>query len=214
VLEYDLILPDRPADGAPLVVLLHGRGSHKGDLLSLAPHLPHGIILAAPQAAFPGAPWGFGSGWAWYAFVNNRPDPESFEASQQHLGEFLAALPALLPVRPGPLVLGGFSQGATIAMGYALRNPGSVPLVLNFSGTVPDHASVTVSPETVRGTRFFWGFGRQDPFIPVLRLPERRAALAAAGADLVPYDFDGGHWLDPGELEAAVALIRQLMAGR
>ena len=38
--------------GAPLVILLHGRGSHEQEILSLAPHLPTGVTYAAVRAPF------------------------------------------------------------------------------------------------------------------------------------------------------------------
>jgi phospholipase/carboxylesterase len=44
---------------APLVVLLHGRGSNEREILSLAPHLPGGAAYAAVRA-----PIGEGSGYA------------------------------------------------------------------------------------------------------------------------------------------------------
>jgi len=34
---------------APLVVLLHGRGSNEHEILSLAPHLPDGVAYAATR---------------------------------------------------------------------------------------------------------------------------------------------------------------------
>ena len=173
MLDYQIHLPDDVRDGAPLFVLLHGRGSDMHDLMGLQPHLPAGAIVVAPRAPFPGAPWGYGPGWAWYRFLGgDRPEPESFSAAQRALGEFLAELPARLPVAPGPLVLGGFSQGGTMSLAYALRAPGSVPMVLNFSGFLANHPEVVVTPESVRGWGVFWG----------ARAPGRQHPLRAGGA--------------------------------
>ena len=189
-------------------MLLHGRGSDEHDLIGLAPGLPTGTILVAPRAPFPGAPWGYGSGWAWYRFLGrNRPEPTSFAASQEAIGEFLTELPGQLPVQPGPLVLGGFSQGGTMSLGYALSNPGAVPRVLNFSGFLADHPSVRATPETVLGTRFFWGHGMYDPSIPYELAIEGRGLLNAAGADLATWDGPIGHGIAPEELAAAVQWI-------
>src|SRR5690606_8729132 len=108
--------------------------------------LPAGVIIAAPQAPFPGAPWGYGPGWAWYRYLGqDRPESESFTASQEALGDFLEELPDHLPVRPGRIALGGFSQGGTMSLGYALRTPGRVSHVLNFSGFLADHPEVPVT---------------------------------------------------------------------
>ena len=47
---------------APLVVLLHGRGSNEHEILTLAPHLPTGVAYHAVRA-----PITEGAGYAWFA---------------------------------------------------------------------------------------------------------------------------------------------------
>lgn len=211
MLSYAQAVPEGAGEGATLVVLLHGRGSDEQDLLGLAGHLPQGTLLVAPRAPFPGAPWGYGPGWAWYRYQGeDRPEPESFEQSQRELAELLQALPGELPVRPGRVVLGGFSQGGTMSLGYALRNPGAVDGVLNFSGFLPSHPTVRPAPDSVRGTRFWWGHGRADPNIPFALAERGRAALLGAGADLAAHDYAIGHWIAPEELQDAVGWMQSL----
>jgi phospholipase/carboxylesterase len=205
MLHYAHHVPRDARDGAPLLVLLHGRGSDERDLMGLVPHLPAGLVVVSPRAPFSGIPWGYGPGWAWYRFLGrNRPEPASFEESQRSLGDFLRELPEHLPVKPGPLVLGGFSQGGTMSLAHALRNPGTVPAVLNFSGFLADHPTVSATPETVKGTRVFWGHGTEDPQIPIGLAVEGRAALRAAGADLEAHDYPMGHSIEAEELADAV----------
>lgn len=200
MLRYEQVMPRDPRDGAPLVVLLHGRGSDRFDLLSLAPHLAPEAVVVTPEAPHPGAPWGYGPGWAWYRYLGGSlPEPNSFEAAQQALAEFLAEIPSKLPIRTGPVVLGGFSQGGTMSVAYALRNPGTVPMVLCLSGFLPEHPTVRATPESVRGTRFFWGHGTMDPSIPFSQGQEGRAALRAAGAELEARDYPIGHGISPDE---------------
>jgi phospholipase/carboxylesterase len=200
MLRYEQRVPEDAKDGAPLVVLLHGRGSDRHDLLNLAPHLAPGAVVVTPEAPHPGAPWGYGPGWAWYRFMGgNVPEPESFEAAQQALAEFLAQIPGTLPVRTGPVVLGGFSQGGTMSVAYALRNPGAVPMALCMSGFLAQHPTVRATPESVRGTRFFWGHGTMDPSIPFALGEEGRAALRGAGAELQTGDYPIGHGISPDE---------------
>ncbi len=47
---------------APLVELLHGRGSSEADIIGLAAHLPVGPAYAAVRAPIPA-----GAGYAWFA---------------------------------------------------------------------------------------------------------------------------------------------------
>lgn len=209
MLLYESDVPANVQAGADLIVLLHGRGSHMGDLMGLRPYLPAGAMVVAPQAPFSGVKWGYGPGWAWYRFLGeSRPEPESFESSQEQLRSFLTVdLPERLPVKSGRLILGGFSQGGVMSMAYALRNPGEVDSVLNFSGFLANHPSVKATPESVKGSRFWWGHGTQDPMIAFELAQEGRAALTAAGADLTTRQYPIGHSIDAAELRDAVAWI-------
>lgn len=210
MLHYESRIPEEAREGAPLVVLLHGRGSNEQDLLSLAPHLPESTMVVTPRAPFPGAPWGYGPGWAWYRFLGeDRPEPESFAEAQGELADLVRALPGLLPVRPGPVVVGGFSQGGTMSLGLALRDPELLSGVLCFSGFLPSHPTVQATPATVGGTRFFWGHGTRDGSIPFALAERGRAALRAAGAELEARDYPIGHWIAPEELADAVEWMRR-----
>jgi phospholipase/carboxylesterase len=208
-LEYEVEVPEGGTDGAPLIVLLHGRGSDRRDLLGLRAGLPAEAVVVTPQAPFPGEPWGYGGGWAWYRYLaEDRPEPQSFDEAQRLLEKFLKALPAELTPRPGPLVLGGFSQGGTMALAHALRRPGEIPHLINFSGFLADHPSFRVTRDNVRGTRIFWGHGTEDPAIPHALARRGRRALRAVGAELEERDYEIGHWIDPEELADASAWLR------
>jgi phospholipase/carboxylesterase len=206
VLAFAQHRPDEASDGATVAVLLHGRGSHRGDLQALRPHLPHDMVLLTPQAPHPGHPWGYGPGWAWYRYLaDDRVDGASLQTSLEALDELLAGLPQALALTPGRILLGGFSQGGTTSLAYALARPGTVHGVLVFSGFLVDDPAVPATPESARGLPVFWGHGTRDPNIPHLLAQRGRARLTAAGADLVAHDYEIGHWIAPEELRDAVA---------
>jgi phospholipase/carboxylesterase len=208
--KCEVHVPATAGDGVPVVVLLHGRGAGRGDLFGLQRHFPAEWAVVAPDAPYPAAPWGYGPGYAWYRYLGGtRPDPEHFASSLAALDELLDALPGLLGREPGPVALGGFSQGGTMSVGHALARAGRVRHVLNFSGFVPDHPEVAVTADRVRGTRFFWGHGLADPAIPHAMGQQGRQLLAAAGADLEARDYAIGHWIDPVELADAVAWLER-----
>jgi phospholipase/carboxylesterase len=208
VLEHELYTPPGVASGVPVVVLLHGRGAERRDLFGLQRQLPQGWAVIAPDAPFPAAPWGYGPGRAWYQYLGrNRPEPASFSESLQRLDELLVALPGILGVEPGPVVLGGFSQGGTMSVAHALSRRSGVHSVLNFSGFLADHPEVRATGDSAAGTRIFWGHGERDPAIPFELAVEGRAELRAAGADLEARDYPIGHWIDPEELADAVAWL-------
>jgi phospholipase/carboxylesterase len=198
-------------DSPTVLVLLHGRGSHRGDLQALRPSVPEEWVLVTPQAPHAGHPWGYGPGWAWYRYVaEDRVVDETLRQSLAALEAFLTSLPALLRLEPGRVVLGGFSQGGTTSLAYALTHPGTVAAVLNFSGFLADAPVVETpgpSPET---TRVFWGHGKRDPNIPWDLARKGRERLVDAGVPLTARDYDIGHWIVPEEVAEAVRFVEDL----
>lgn len=208
MLGYDLSRPPELADGATVAVLLHGRGSHRGDLQALRPHLPESWAIVTPQAPHPGHPWGYGPGWAWYRYVaEDRVEEAGLEWSLGALDRFLERLPSLLGLTPGRIVLGGFSQGGTTSLVYGFTRPGRVAAVLNFSGFLADTPLLPAEALGPAGPPVFWGHGRRDPAIPHALAVKGRARLEAAGARLQAHDYDIGHWIDPVEVADAVAFV-------
>lgn len=197
------------AVGSPVLVLMHGRGADATDLEPVANALNPGGTIALLQAPFPGAPWGYGGGWAWYRFLGEtRPDPAHYATSEAAVLEFLGTLPSLLDRAPGPVVLGGFSQGGTMSLGLALRNPGAVAGVLNLSGFLPDVPGLDVSGAA--GQEVFWGHGTADPAVPFANAVAGREALRRAGARVTAFDHPGGHTITLDELAAARAWMARL----
>jgi phospholipase/carboxylesterase len=207
MLAFNRWLPEDARDGLPVLVLLHGRGSHRGDLLALRPHLPAGWGLVTPQGPHPGHPWGYGPGWAWYRYIaDDRVDGPSLEQSLGELSAFVEELPTHLGVKPGRIAIGGFSQGGTMGLAWALRNGHDVP-VLNFSGFLIDSPVVPTDAATVSQTRVFWGHGRRDPAIPFELAERGRARLREGGATLDARDYEIGHWIAPEEIADAMAAL-------
>lgn len=210
MLEFMVHAAREESDQSPTLVLLHGRGSDMHDLHQLGPLLPPTWTLVTPRAPHAGMPWGYGPGWAWYRYVaGDRVVDETLGTSLAELEAFVGSLPEILDVPPGPLVLGGFSQGGTSATAYALTHPGKVGLVLNLSGFLVDSPLVPVTPDAAAGTDFFWGHGEADPAIPFALAEKGRGSLEDIGAALTVFDHPGGHTITREELDAAVQWITE-----
>jgi len=189
-------------DGALVVVLLHGRGADRHDLRGLQQALPPGTVLVTPEAPHAGSPWGYGPGWAWYRYVaEDRVVPETLVHSLAALEGFLKDLPQHLGFSPGRVILGGFSQGGTTSLAYALTRPGSVAGVVMLSGFLVDAPeTVPVSASALEGVPLFWGHGTHDPAIPYLLGVRGRTTLLELGADLTARDYPMGHQISPQEM--------------
>lgn len=210
-LRHEIHIPEGARDGSPALVLLHGRGADRHDLLGLADRIPDDTVLVTPEAPHPGGPWGYGPGWAWYRYLGeDRVETESLDVSLESLARFLARLDDLLPWTPDRIVLGGFSQGGTTSLAYALRHPGSVAGVMVLSGFLANGVLEKAPEGAAPRLRLFWGHGTADLNIPHALAEEGRGRLREAGADVMARDYPMGHGISPDEWMHATAWVQSL----
>lgn len=201
-------------DGRPVLVLLHGRGSDMGDLQGLSRVLPPGGTLVTPQAPHPGAPWGYGPGWAWYRYLGqDHAEKETLASSLNALDEFLESIDERIGFRAGPLVLGGFSQGGTTSLAFAITRPGRVAGVVVLSGFLATEKSLSGDPASLAGTPVFWAHGTQDPAVPFSLAVDGRRRLRAAGITAETRDYPMGHWVTPEEMEDLRSWLERTVPG-
>lgn len=162
------------ADGAPLLLMMHGYGSFEGDLIELARALPPGFVCASPRAPLTAPPPVVG-GYAWFpiAFAADGTVEESngmnpgpaFVDSDPHAAA-LALLSWLdtLDSRGGVALL-GFSQGGAMITSLLRLRPDAFACAVICSGFVPagsfpgDRDLATVRPPA------FWGYDPADQVI-------------------------------------------------
>jgi len=201
---------ERPAAGAPdgLVVLHHGRGTDEQDLLRLADVLDPArrLLVVTPRAPLrvPGSP-----GFHWYLVPRvGYPDPETFALARQGLSELHDALWERTGLTPERTVLGGFSMGCVMSYATGLDAQRPAPAaVLGFSGFIPAVPGWEPDVAERRGLPVLVAHGRQDPVISVEFAREAVARLTEGGLAVDYREFDGGHWIDPQDLERAGALL-------
>ncbi|WP_328531062.1 serine esterase [Nocardioides sp. NBC_00368] len=171
---------------APLVVLLHGRGSHEHEIIELARHLPEGKAYIAVRA-----PIAEGGGYAWFA---NRGIGRPVAASlAETMSWFRKWLDAIAP-QSRPVVLVGFSGGAAFAGGLALREPGRYAGVAVLHGTLPFDAGVPVEAGRLADLPVMVAQGDSDQVIPRELLDRTwHYLLEESGAPTVAHRDPGGH---------------------
>jgi phospholipase/carboxylesterase len=184
---------ERPAAGEPAgtLVLLHGRGADEHDLHPLLDALDperrlRGLTPGGPLSLPPG-------GRHWYQLGGfPTPDRDTFRPSFEALSELLDGL-------DGPLVLGGFSQGAV--MSYALglgRGQDKRPAALMpLSGFMPVVEGLELDLGDLDGFPVAIAHGSLDPVISVEWSRAARDALTAAGADVLYREAPLPHTIDP-----------------
>jgi phospholipase/carboxylesterase len=213
-----------PDDAALTVVLLHGFGAPGDDLVPLGSALAP-VLPARVRFVFPAAPIAlggmYGPGRAWWRIDLEELDremragrlrdrrndvPPELAAARAAMTELLDSLPA------GRVVLGGFSQGAMLALDVALhRDPPPAGLVL-MSGTLLAASEWTPRLPRLAGVPSAMSHGRHDPLLPFAIADELCGKLVAAGARVEWEPFDGGHEIPPPVLGAVVRLIAAVAA--
>jgi phospholipase/carboxylesterase len=189
---------------APLVVLLHGRGSHEQEIISLAAHLPEGPAYAAVRA-----PIAEGGGYAWFANRGiGRPVAESLAETMQW---FRAWLDDVAPAgRPELLV--GFTGGAAFAGGLVLADPDRYAGAAILYGTLPFDAGVPVTPSRLAHVPVFVGQGDADQVIPRELLDRTWSyLLTESGAATDAHRDPGGHGITPDALHRLASWLQALV---
>ncbi|MBI2706620.1 MAG: serine esterase [Actinobacteria bacterium] len=187
----------------PLLVLLHGRGSNEGDIISLADHLPDGVAYAAVRA-----PIAEGGGYAWFANRGiGRPIAESLAET---MAWFRAWLDDTAPAGR-PVVLVGFSGGAAFACGLILDDPDRYTGAAILYGTLPFDARVPTTAGRLTGLPVLVAHGDTDTVIPADLLSRTWTYLHdIAGSDTTGVRDPGGHGISPNVLRELQVWLQRL----
>jgi phospholipase/carboxylesterase len=192
----------------PLLLLLHGYGSNEHDLFGLAPALdPRLLVLSAraPVALGPGQFGWFQLDWTATGLVM---DHAGAKASGAALAGFLAGAVDAYQADPARVYLGGFSQGAIMALGLALSRPERVAGVVAMSGRAPPPDAIELaSPGRLRGLPIVVVHGTEDPVIPIEDARQSRDFLASLPVDLTYREYPIGHHSTPETLREIAAWL-------
>jgi len=209
-----------------LVILLHGFGAPGDDLVPLANELvaPDGTWFLIPEAPFnlsDSAPQ-MGEVRAWWPIDLASVQVAMFSRDLEALAEGLRAGSAPAVERVSRLVeeacrhfgvsskrtvLGGFSQGAIVALEATLDLRWPLAGLLLFSGlslygkTLVERAGAAAPMASVVS------HGQSDPILPYSLGEQMGSDLARAGWDVDWVPFVGGHGIPPKAIHAAGRLL-------
>lgn len=208
-----------PAPAPLTAILLHGFGAPGDDLVPLAQ------VIAAPPGTrwvFPEAPLElpglYGDSRAWWmldlarieralaGIVEDRSDevPDGLDDARDSVAAVVREFHAGGARR---IVLGGFSQGAMLALDTALHLDTPIAGLVFMSGTRINAAAWRARLDRVRGMPIVMAHGTGDPLLPFGAAVALRDELRAAGADVDWIEFDGGHEIPPQVLAGVSRLL-------
>jgi phospholipase/carboxylesterase len=211
-----------PAPAPLTVVLLHGFGAPGDDLVGLAGALdaPPGtrFIMPAAPLALPGL---YGDSRAWWmldlarieralaGIVEDRSDevPDGLLEARALIAGVVDAV-----VRDGAtrVVLGGFSQGAMLALDTLLHVDQPIAGLAFLSGTRINATAWRARLDRVKGLPIVMSHGDADPLLPFAASTSLRDELRAAGADIDWIEFHGGHEIPTSVLAGVNRLLARL----
>lgn len=111
------------------------------------------------------------------------------------------------------LVLGGFSQGAMLAMELSLRGPIEPPAALfQLSGTLICQDVWKPAAGRLADTDVFQSHGTADPILPFPAAEALRDLLLGAGVRVDFYPFHGPHTIEAGAVARTTELLRRVAA--
>jgi phospholipase/carboxylesterase len=164
-------------------VLLHGRGKTPEEKIDLAARFGsiEGIRWVVPAAETPGS---------WYPgrFFDPRELNEPYlSEAVERCHEAVLEAGEYGRLAPQRLVIVGFSQGASLALEYALRHPGCVGSMIVLTGGlmgVPGSDWKTIAPRSLSGLRMLLSGSDVDGWIPEASTHEAANLLRELGADV------------------------------
>ena len=212
-LRYLVVEPDgfQPSTRYPMVVLLHGFGSHMRDLAGLCPALSSGgYVFALPNAPVP-IQVGYGAvGYAWHAPAETGGS-EQAERSEELLAGFFQDVLDEYHVEPGQAVLGGFSQGGMMAYRCGLTRPELFGRVVALSARVPEPDILRTRLPVSRTQGLFISHGTADTMISLEEGRESRRFLEAEGYRPEYHEYDMGHEINQDVLGDLAGWLREVL---
>jgi phospholipase/carboxylesterase len=209
-------------DASTTVVLLHGFGAPGDDLVALA-----GYFDAPARYVFPAAPLElgglYGDSRAWWLLdlakleqelragtPRDRSDeiPEGLPNARAQLLRFLDQLQARYQIPDDKLVLGGFSQGAMLALDVALHRAKPPAALVLMSTTWVAAKDWEPRFSALAGVPIIMSHGRNDMLLPFSVSEALRDRLREAGAKVDWHQFLGGHEIPAAVLEAVGSFLR------
>lgn len=225
-------------DGGPnpdaLVVALHGYGAPGDDLVPVASEWTRVLGDAArrvrfifPTATLSLDALGMPGGRAWWqlnmarlmAAVETKDftelrthEPPGLTEAREAIVEGLDEMLSATGCDQRRLVLGGFSQGAMLAMDVALRGLANPPAVLfQYSGTLICEAAWTAAADRLADTETIQSHGSMDAILPFEGAEALYGLLKVSGVPVQFFPFEGPHTLTMKAVDETAAAIGRML---
>lgn len=206
----------RGDDDAPCaVVLLHGYGAPGTDLVPLGATVARAsgclaIMPAAPEPAGSGRQWWSLDDWRRRAAAGEDLSdqvPAGLEDASRRVQGVLRTLGAR-GIAPDRIVLGGFSQGAILALDAGLHSERPLGGIAVLSGTLLARSRWLAAIERREPPPVLMTHGPSDPLLPFDQAEALRRILAEQQVSVTLVPFSGGHTIPAVARERLIGFVR------
>jgi phospholipase/carboxylesterase len=212
---------ERP-DSKLTAILMHGFGAPGDDLVGLAPYLDAPVRFVFPEAPLELGGL-YGDARAWWRLDLARLEqelasgrahdrrgevPDGLATARDHVVKLVAEVKARYSIDESQLVLGGFSQGAMMALDVALHLDKPPRALVLMSGTLLAESVWQPRFARLAGVSVLMSHGRHDQLLPFAAAETLRDRLTEAGASVEWVPFGGGHEIPPIVVDAATRFLR------
>jgi phospholipase/carboxylesterase len=198
-LVHELRQPLISQPNPTMLLMLHGYGSHEGDLFSFADQLPPEYLVVSARAPVR-LPWG---GYCWYDIrfdegPSRWADSKQALLSLETLHKFIVEAETAYQTKAGETMLMGFSQGAILSYAYAFKFPDKVRNILALSGYMfPEIMPKQLPLAATKKLDFFVSHGTEDPVIPLKWAQNAVGVLETSKLKHVYREYPMGHGITP-----------------
>lgn len=208
--------PGANPDGArpPLLILMHGVGSDERSMARLAPAFDPRLVVLSVRSPLTLGPGAFG--WFHVTFTPQGPVivPEEAEAGWRLVARFIDEAVGRYGADPERVFVGGFSQGAIMALATLLTVPHKVAGAVAMSGRLlPEVLPHAAAEHALRGKRVLIVHGAADEKLGVHFARRAKEQLGRFPLDLTYRELPMGHAITEESLHVVTSWLAAALDG-
>ena len=179
-LYYDLDVPEKQAQPAPLLVAVHGYGAHKRYMMReaklVAPENFAVVSIQAPHQHFRPTDSGYKVGFGW---LTDFKSEESVRIHQNFVLDIIEKLANDGAIDARRVYLFGFSQACALNFRFALTHPEKIRGIVGICGGIPSDLETNAEYKPITADVLYL-YGDDDEFYPLEKFQIYESKLKAA----------------------------------
>jgi len=194
------------SDSQRIFLLLHGFTGDENSMTVFTRNLPGNAWIFSPRAPYHtkegGYKWILSENGLTASFVE-------FLKTAVGLQEALSGWKKTFQLPDQKIEIAGFSQGAVMALTYALNDPGQIYRAACLSGFLPRDTPNLIHGEPLSGIPIFLAHGTEDKTVSFERAQQARVWLEQFGAQITVCDSPVGHRISAGCFRSFADFFRE-----